>query len=372
MTEHIDTTDDEATTEGVLLADGGLFDDADGMDMGGGDDLMGGADDGLMGGDMMGGGDDLMGGGGMGDDGGSDEDELTYRLDEVEKEVDDLMNKVQTVRGENENISESISSVERNVDKLVDLYEIVTQGINPFVGDQEIGNAFETATDQGGVFGDEEEGIDSDLANADADSFLDDDLLDEDDGFEEEFDTEEFEDESAFEDEEGGTEAFEDEFEDEFETDLEDDSPVDEDVDEDGLDQADTGPASEPEPTPEPEPELEGENGEAGEPPYLVRHPSRPDAELATLEWLQFLVESAGIEGAAQTLSYYESIGWLSSPVTSHLRSMLNGFGSGAQMGKRAKEPRSVLSTAEHKRSLRYIAAIATPESPGADSVEQG
>ena len=376
---------------GLLDDDGDEPDDNDAQD-----DLLGGADDGLMGDDM-----------GFPDDGDdeADDDELSYRLDEIEKEVDSLGNKVETVRGENEKISDSIESVERNVDRLVDMYEIVTQGINPFVEDQQIGNAFESATEQGAFGGgnDPEDDIDEDIMNSDAEDFLDDDPA-----LEEEDETDEFgdpleDDADAFDDD-----ALEDEEFDSIDDEFDEAETV---ADEPGDAAGESEPEPELEPEPEPKPEsasdgdgddfeaaLEadadpaderaasfeaqvaddepaaeptGENGEFGEPPYLVRHPSRPDAELATIEWLRYLIETAGRDDAARTIAYYESIGWISSGVETYLQSMLDGFGEVPIDGD-AIEPRSVLRPDEHKRSLQYIACIATPEKQPALLSDEG
>ncbi|ELY89398.1 FlaD/FlaE family flagellar protein [Natrialba taiwanensis] len=370
------------------------------------DDLLG-SDDGLIGDDLGFDGDDSD---------GSDDTEFTYRLDEIEKEVDSLENQVETVRGENEQISESITTVEQNVDKLVEMYEIVTQGINPFVGDQELGNAFETAAGQGGVFGGEDDpadDIDDDIINSEAEDFLDDDLDDGlDDDLDDDLDTDldddtddEFSDGFEEVDEEGDEDEFgetldaEADFEDDLELDadaeFESESPADlgsesdtasvvDDSDEkeeeavveetaldpDAEEAADTDGTAGDTAVTEADPILEGTNGEVGDLPYLVRHPARNDAELATLEWVQFLVNAAGITGAAQTIAYYESVEWISTPVATYLHTLLNGFGDGSSDDGAAPtppeyddlEPKSVLSNAEHKRSLQYIAGIATPE----------
>ncbi|GAB3670868.1 FlaD/FlaE family flagellar protein [Halopiger thermotolerans] len=357
------------------------------------DDLLGGADDDLMGGEM-----------GFADDneGGSDDEELSYRLDEIEKEIDSLEGKVETVRGENEKISDSIQTVERNVDRLVDMYEIVTQGINPFVGDQEIGDAFETATGDGGVFGgdDPADDIDDDITDAEAEDFLDDDIEDddEDDFAADEFDDGEVIDDPLEEDGDGDDDGDDDPLEDdpfaeEFDEGDDDDLGFDDDDDDDETeaDEADVAGLEEPaDPEPEPvatedtidqpaddpdatqsasETVAPGENGEMGDPPYLVRHPSRTDAELVTIEWLQYLIETAGMDGAARTIAYYESIDWISDPVETYLQSLLNGFSDGPVADDEI-EPRSVLTTDEHKRSLQYIANIATPEKSTALSVD--
>lgn len=346
----------------MVLNFGGLGGGEDESDtQSGGDDLMGGADEGLMGDDTM-----------FADDEDDDSEmELTYQLDEIEKEVDSLENKVETVRSENEKISDSISTVERNVDKLVDLYEIVTEGVNPFAADQEIGNAFDT---DGGIFGDDDddlgESIDNEIVDAEADEFLDDDIADDEDEetFGDEFDEDgSFED--GIEDDELDT-AADDALEDESAADEttiplefdEDDTPADGTPNEGAPD--DTEDAGTDEPARSAVAAL-GENGEVGEPPYLVTQPSRNDAELMTIEWLDFLVETVGVSGAAQTLAYYESVGWISAPVETYLQSMLNGFGDDSKPATELAadpEARSVLGTDEHKRSLQYIAWIASPE----------
>ncbi len=325
-------------------------------DMSGGDDLMGGADDGLMGDETM-----------FAEDEDEDSEmELSYQLDEIEKEVDSLENKVETVRGENEQISDSISTVEKNVDKLVDLYEIVTEGVNPFAADQEIGNAFDT--EQGGIFGDDDDDlggeIDDEIVDAEANDFLDDDIEadeDEDDGFGDEFDED-----GSLEDDAFADDGLED---DEFSETLGDDEDASGDDDEIETSALEDDLSEETDPDPSAQSAVDGidlgENGQVGDPPYLATQPSRSDAELVTIEWLTFLVETVGVPGAAQTLAYYESVGWISSPVETYLQSMLNGFGDDSQPATEIAsdpEPRSVLETDEHKRSLQYIAWIATPE----------
>ncbi|THE62939.1 flagella protein [Salinadaptatus halalkaliphilus] len=371
------------------------------------DDLLGGAEDG-----MMGAGDDMFGG----DDDQSDDDELNYRLDEIEKEIDGLQGKVETVRGENEQISDSIESVERNVDKLVDMYEIVTHGVNPFAADQEIGDAFETATGQDGLIGaDDEDEIDPDIAGAEAEDFLGDDLPIEDES-EDDFEdvTDEPADDDPFADDPLEDEPMDDEtladdsdepdddieqflpgeddesFSADGDDDLEDEAVAD-DLDDDPLEgdadplegdaddlEADDG-ADDPFADDEDEalaseesleaddaeemPTIEDEaNGEMGSPPYLASHPSRPDAEITTLDWLAYLVETAGVDGAAQTIAYYESIDWIAPGIETYLHTLLAGFGEESTVPEDDPEPRSGLSTDEHKRSLAYISAIATPE----------
>ncbi|ARS88965.1 FlaD/FlaE family flagellar protein [Natrarchaeobaculum aegyptiacum] len=373
----------------ALFSDlGGDPDESD--DDSGEDDLLGGADDGLMGDDLFG--DD--------DTSSSDEDELNYQLDEIEKEVDSLSGRIETVRGENEQISDSIQTVERNVDKLVDLYEIVTHGINPFVGDQEIGDAFETATGQAGLIGnDPDDAIDEEIASAEAEDFLDDDMPFEDDDtddfgtdFEDDPDTgadadapleddefadgdviddePDFAEEDALEPDDGDGADHEDEVVDDeddltrflpdedeesdaVETDSFDGSVDDsfdegESVDDASMDRATVHTGS--------------DHGGVETTPYLGTHPSGYAAEITTLEWLEFLVETAGVEGAAQTVAYYRSVGWISEAVETYLHRLLAGFGDEGTLPPTDPDPQSILRTDDHKRSLQYISQIATPE----------
>ena len=197
---------------GASVLDRFLDDDGSGDDGSGGmdgdDDPFGGdMGDGGMGGGMGGGGGDMGGGGdgfddfdgmdewddefddgGSGGGGGAATDELENRLDELENEVASLSSTVSTVRSENEEISNAVDDIEEDVRNLLDIYEMVTRGINPFVDDS---GGFDSVAGGGegsfGIFddgedGEEEEDLDEDVANADADGFFDDDLLDEEEG----------------------------------------------------------------------------------------------------------------------------------------------------------------------------------------------
>ncbi|WP_435063393.1 FlaD/FlaE family flagellar protein [Halobaculum sp. EA56] len=162
----------------------------------GDDDLLGG-DDGAFGGgggDDAGGGDDDLGDlGGMddwddddpfaGEDGGGDDGvaELEKRVDDLENEVASLSSTVNTVRSENEEISGKVEDMGEDVRSLLDIYEMVTRGINPFVDDVQGGGDLGGGEGGFGLFDDageeeEEEDLDEDLASADAEGFFDEDL----------------------------------------------------------------------------------------------------------------------------------------------------------------------------------------------------
>jgi len=179
-------------------ADGG--DGLDGLD----DDLggLGGLDD-----DVGGFGDDLDGAGeksaGVG--------ELEHRIDEFENELGSLSSTVNTVRTENEQIAESVGEVEENVRKLLDIYEMVTRGVNPFADDIDAGLGGGDLSDGSfGLFDDEEPtGGDDELSDADAEGFFDEELID--DSFDEDLIDDSFDDFGDEADAEGFQDGFDDE-----------------------------------------------------------------------------------------------------------------------------------------------------------------
>lgn len=185
--------DDEETEE----ADDELLDDGGGLgggDLGGGDDPLGGGDDSLGGDDLDGlDGDDEFGDlgdmdglGGEGGGGGAATDELENRLSELENEVATLSSTVSTVRSENEEISATVEDVEEDVRNLLDIYEMVTRGINPFVDETSDfdGNGGDLGlfTDDGDGADETDEALGEEVANADADGFFDEDVVDGADG----------------------------------------------------------------------------------------------------------------------------------------------------------------------------------------------
>ncbi len=365
---------------------GGLGELDDGAeDLGGldGDEDLGGLDDGF---DDMEGGDEMAGGGG-----GGNVDELEHRLDELENEVGSLSSTVNTVRNENEQISNSVEEVEENVRKLLDIYEMVTRGVNPFAdemgGGGMGGGQMEAQDSSFGLFADDEEeedeSVDEDIADADAEGFFDDDLVEEDesdefgeideetadglddaDEFEAEVEeTEEFDEASEFDD---GFDEAGDEFEEMgggFDDGLEEteETPT-ADVDEMGDEQllADDTAASEPDDQQvtqadddapaHSEPQSGGSTSPTEEPtagkPYLREVPDGVTGDLVVIEWLEYLVDEVGARGASEAIQYYETIDWVTETVATELEAHLGQFEHGH---------RGSLSTEHHTQSLAYI-----------------
>ncbi|OIB57642.1 FlaD/FlaE family flagellar protein [Natrialba sp. SSL1] len=433
----------DGTGNDDLFDDGDLGGDLDGDLDGGGDDFL---DDDSMSMDGMGemsemGDMDDMGSmdgmDAMDDGGGTVSSEVEARVEEMENSVGSLSSTVNTVQSENEKISESLDDIEENIRKLLEVYEMVTQGVNPFVEgdtltDSMAGGGAAGSGDFGGqsLFdsndGDEEdEAIDEDIANAEADDFLDESIIDDDEEFEDDDEFDDLEDDMSMDAdadddldanadsggdddlsfdelkseydsgdadwdgdaaagaEDGGnepadqsategTDPLEDDLDDEsFADDLAvDDESTDEtslidDVDADAAGDADAGTDTNADPlttddsTEHAPDSLEHPVWDDGGRPYLETIPSEYDTEFVVMDWLEYLVSELGLNGAARTLCFYESIHWVSTSVESHLQTVLNGFGGGPDIGD--PEPHSSLGV-DHKRSLWWISQIATPE----------
>lgn len=90
--------------------------------------------------------------------------------------------------------------------------------------------------------------------------------------------------------------------------------------------------------------------------PYLPALPEAYVGEQFVFEWLEFLQGTAGYQGAAEALSYYESIGWITPTVASQLQDYMLGVEGGAGSEE--------LDIDDHLLSLAYIAKLASMQSP--------
>jgi len=380
--------DDDADDGGDFAGEGTTDDDALDGDLGGNDDL-----DDLDGWDD----DDDLGG-----NGGDAASELEPRLDELENEVASISSSMGTVRSENEAINETVDEIEDNIRKLLDIYEMVTRGVNPFVDDVQGGGG----GGMEGSFGlfddaaspdDGTDELDPDVANADPDDFFDDDFDDEPaDDFDDELDDEieedgaddaqaqadaQPDDEAASPEADDGGDAGGKTFDDlkseyqagdaEWEEDgstgaeasLEASTAAEESADDAGVPEPDT---SEPSESVEPEPELDEDDDaadtsqESGSDrdgkPYLHAIPGGYASELLVIEWLTYLRDESGTAEALRAIRYYESIGWIGGSAAETLQQYLTGLGTGEQTDTVEGETR--LSIDHHTNSLRYIGRL--------------
>ncbi len=328
--------------------------------------------------------------------GGPDVSDLEMRVDELEEELSQLSSTVSTVRTENEQIGESVEDIEENIRKLLDIYKMVTKGVNPFV-DQQGGNLATAVDDDSlGLFEDEtteeEEELDEEVMETDAEEFFDDDFGDDgsigdpdkedmpDDTFEplEESDDESITDDpetTAETDEETDARGFEElkeayddtgDFEEDSESTPEQEEPPETTESNDSPDttnkensQPDDQRATfqtptDPKPAAEREPLAETTDGR----PYLKTIPAGFTEELLALEWIEFLVEESGPQEAYSALIYYERIGWLGADAGDHLRQLLSGHPAVTESVRGTGGPLG-LSAEQHTQSLRYVAQLA-------------
>ena len=379
---------DEAEGENVEADDGDdeLFGDGMGDDVGM-DDEFGGMDDDVGMDDGMGdwadggGGDEF---GGMGGGSGPTQ-ELENRIDDLENEVAEISSTVGTVRSENEQISGKVDDAEENVRKLLEIYEMVTRGVNPFVddvqGDSMGGGAFGNEGGFGLFEGDEEEeeeeDLDSDIADAEAESFFDDDFEDDEEfggdelGFDSpdegmgEIDDVDVETDDADDSEGGqaGGSTFQD-LKEEYES-------GDADWAEDGTadgDDAENEPESpdgdfefdEPDEQPvEAEPATPVQSNESGldSKPYLAALPNGYVSDLVVMEWLEFLVTEFGVDDAVRTITYYGDIGWISESVEEDLLSFVGGFADVDSVDPGETGP-AALEIDDHIQSLTFLSQL--------------
>ncbi|WP_232688511.1 FlaD/FlaE family flagellar protein [Halobacterium zhouii] len=359
------------------------------------------------------------------DDGGGGADssvnELESRIEELETEVSNVSSKANTVRSENEQISESVDDVEENVRKLLEIYEMVTRGVNPFVDDVEgaggVGGG--GGAESFGLFDDEEgdedeeEELDADIADADANDFFDDDAFDEgeelDDGEfgEDEFGDDELggefdemddgemddgemdADEDDVDDESGGGTSFE-ELKEEYESgdaewaegdDVEDGIEAEE-KDDIGFDDSDLEADAETETASDDTGEFEFDEDDvttdAGEEspddgpsapalglrsqsdgPHLAEPPTGYLADVVSLEFLEYLLSEFGPKNTVRTLNYYERIGWIGEPVRDHLFDLLEGLTDSDYL-YREEFGTTQLTMDDHLESLEYIEELAS------------
>ncbi|USZ68127.1 fla cluster protein flaCE [Halorussus salilacus] len=374
---------------GEMDDDFGEMDDSMGMDGGMGMDAE--MDDWVDGGD-----DDEFG---MGGGGGGVTQELENRIDELENEVAEISSTVSTVRSENEQISAKVDDTEENVRKLLEIYEMVTRGVNPFVDDVQQGgmggDAFGAGGDGEGGFGlfdgdedEEESDLDGDVADAEAESFFDDDFEDEDDEFddfgEDAGDDLGFDDpdegmggeslESEGASDEGGGQAGGSTFaelKEEYESgdadwaegdgeaaEPEPDADVDAEVDPEPTTEDDGGfEFEEPAETEPVEPATTANSSGLDGKPYLAALPSGYVADLVVMEWLEFLVTEFGPQDAVRTITYYGDIGWISESVEEELLAYVGGFADVDEVDPEETGP-ATLAIDDHIQSLTFLSQL--------------
>lgn len=350
----------------------------------------------------------------------ADTAELGNRLDELENEIGSLSSTVTTIRSENEEISGSLHDVEENIRQLLEIYEMVTRGVNPFVDDSEVSatsgsmELFNTEPEE-----DTQGEVDETVANADAEDFFNDDFM-EDDATEslsledepndpiepdDEFDTKpeetimddggESTDGKSFEElkaeyESGDADWIEEEGESEEvsentdpSSDAENTIPDVEPAEESTIHSSEIMDSTDDVVNPtedlfDEDNEFENNNvdAESGqqstveshthtnppsgldqEKPYIDTVPPGYLSDLLVIEWLEYLVEISDVETAAQCVAYYESIEWIGECAADSLFRYLAGF-EGSTGNDLPTAPNPGIPMDHHTKSLQYIARL--------------
>lgn len=212
-------------------------------------------------------------------------DELRYRIESLEAELEDERSQLDAIRDSQERLADRMDDVDETVRRLVGIYDRVTDDVNPFTGEGEDAGGFdifgepdlETASrdESKGDF-DEltlREGDDSDSSAAGAEETVSfDDLKD------------------AFEDPDG-----------EADSDAETEDRVREFAESESQKTAPAGDAT------------------------LRTLPDTYATDLIVFEWLTELVRAAGPAAALRAISYYAEIGWISDDVCERLERVLSG-----------------------------------------------
>lgn len=338
--------------------------------------------------------------------------ELEQRVDELETEIDEISSTMGTVRSENEEISESVEEVEDNVRKLLEIYEMVTQGVNPFVdevqqgsgaGGFDDGGSFDVLGDDSGSQETASEGdIDDDVAEAEPEAFFDDDFEDEEDGFMDDDvggfdDGDDLDEETEFDedfdedfDQDIGGDEFDDAVEGGEELDDTDQEPApddggksfedlkskyDSDADHSEATGQDERPGRNESPedgdvppqeweTPPEAPSAQAMSPQSSDRPYLSTLEGGYVNDLVVMEWLTFLVEETNTVETHRAIKYYEDIEWISEDVADHLENFVDGISDETRdeplpARERLSYPGNIPIDV-HMDSLRYISKLSS------------
>lgn len=337
---------------------------------------------------------------------GIDSANLESRMDDLENEVESIKSTVSTVRSENQEISDHVRDVQDNVRQLLDIYEMVTRGVNPFVEDVD---ATAGSADTFGLFGTVTETESEPTENGDTDD---------DDFFADAFDADEatasepnpeadeeitsgdpqvesgaasdtdegmtFEELKAEYDAASGawTGTSSDSNDDDEETGTPDSAvkpdepePDEPPVETDATDDEDTATPDTAVNPDEAKPDaLSGdrsgsdqnadptdpttrnrESTRADEKPFLKSLPAGYGAELLVMEWLEYLVQHSSVSDTLQAIRYYRNIEWISDAVAEDLRTVLGGINGRQDPTRTDGAGPPNLSIEHHEASLTYI-----------------
>lgn len=314
--------------------------------------------------------DDPFGGDAFAAEQDSDRSDLEPRIEQLEEEVSNLSSTVSTVRTENEQISDAVGEVEENVRKLLDIYKMVTKGVNPFVDQQSGGVAAAVDENTLGIFEDDDddtpeeaEDLDDDVMEAEAEAFFD-------DGFE--TDSSSTQKQSSTDDADNLETAEErsrsfDDLKSEYDAEVPPDSAPP-DTNEPATEPAPTQQSVASEPAvatdtadesttrPDPHPVASQPTEDPGR-PYLNALPPGVANDQLVLEWIGFLIDVSDPESTYNAITHYERLGWLGDDAAAHLKRFIVGHPQATTPLHGTGRP-AALTMDHHIQSLKYIARL--------------
>lgn len=307
--------------------------------------------------------------------------EIDSRVKDVENEVGQVSSKLNTLRAENEELGNRIGEIEENVRKLLGIYEMVTEGINPFATETGHGGSeglgiFSTGKES------EQEDVPEDLASKDAESFFED-VDDDKEEMESEPEMEGDKDSSMGggesesqsgesaedmfkrlkeegEKEEKGNEVMEEgsgEIDFEEPELVEDWSESKESESQMGL-EGQVNPYETSENVQEALNETRAHARKLPKPsssPYLNHIPKDLISDVIALKWMDYLVNTFGIKRMADIMDFYVDIGWISKNVKDLLINYSRGYV--LREGHMVEEPETP-TLRDHFKSLIFISKL--------------
>ncbi|WP_226004255.1 FlaD/FlaE family flagellar protein [Natrinema salinisoli] len=249
------------------------------------------------------------GGGGLfgrGSSSASDEEELDdlyYRIDELEEQLEDKSTELGSVRDSQQQVADQVEEMNDTVRQLLGVYDMLTDDVNPFTGAGEERNGF-------GVFGEDDPAADEQpgIGVADGGSTSGDETVSFGDLKGAIEDATAAQADTSGDDVGGETIAF-DEDDDETSEEARNDTTVEVQATE-SVDGPDTEADS---------------DDDGGSDVTLESLANTYATDIIVLEWLTELVRTAGPAATLRAISYYAEIGWIDEEVKAHLEAMLSG-----------------------------------------------
>lgn len=97
-------------------------------------------------------------------------------------------------------------------------------------------------------------------------------------------------------------------------------------------------------------------------PPYCTGLGATYAVEALIIEWLGWLIDTAGADTAVQVIDYYADHGWYPDSVRDDLKRYLRGMVDENRLRETSGERPESMSQGDHRRSLKYLVAIENPE----------